>query len=455
MTGEAPLTLLELNRIIKKLIKQGLESYWLIAEINELTVNYNGHCYLEFIQKEENTEKIVSRARATIWSTTFRMIKPYFETTTGKTFSEGIKIMVRVRADFHEVYGFSLNIIDIEPTYTVGEAAVRRKKIIEKLMEEGIFDMNHELEMPYFTQKLAIISSPTAAGLEDFLDQVTNNQQGFKFYFRLFPAVMQGNEAESSIIRQLDKIYGHIEHFDAVVIIRGGGAQADLDCFNNYWLAYHVAQFPIPVITGIGHEQDDSVVDMVAHTRLKTPTAVAEYLISRFVYLAEDLRDTQKNIIETCRQVIETNKHHLLKNAHKLLQLVSEKLQSENQKLSGFQSRFISNLQSKLYNHRKALMKTTSSLEQKSIYRLHKEGNKLHHTSVAFQNNLKSKINRLKFDLELIENSIQLNDPSVVLQKGYTITTHNGRVITDATGLIPGDIIETLFHKGKHKSIIQ
>lgn len=455
MTGETPLTLLELNKIIKKLIKQGLESYWLIAEINELKVNYNGHCYLEFIQKEENTEKIVSRARATIWSTTFRLIKPYFETTTGKTFSEGIKIMVRVKADFHEIYGLSLNVIDIEPTYTVGEAAVRRQKIIEKLMEQGIFDMNHELEIPYFTHKLAIISSPTAAGLEDFIDQITNNQQGFKFYFRLFPAVMQGNEAEGSIIRQLDKIYGHIEHFDVVVIIRGGGAQADLDCFNNFWLAYNIAQFPIPVITGIGHEQDDSIVDMVAHTRLKTPTAVAEYLISRSVYLAEDLRNIQENIVETYRQSIENDKHLLLKNAHKLQQLVSERLKSENQKLSGFQSRFISNLQSELYNHQKTLMKTTSSLEQKSIYRLHKEENKLHHTSIAFQNKLKSRINRLKFDLELIENSIQLNDPSVVLQKGYTITTHNGKIITDATDLITGDIIETRFHKGKHKSIIQ
>jgi exodeoxyribonuclease VII large subunit len=455
MIGEAPITLLELNKIIKKLIKQGLESYWLIAEINELKVNYNGHCYLEFIQKEENTEKIVSRARATIWSTTFRMIKPYFETTTGKPFSEGIKIMVRVRADFHEIYGLSLNVIDIEPTYTVGEAAVRRQKIIEKLMDEGIFDMNHELEMPYFTQKLAIISSPTAAGLEDFIDQVTNNQQGFKFYFKLFPAVMQGNEAEGSIIRQLDKINRHIQHFDVVVIIRGGGAQADLDCFNNYWLAYNIAQFPIPVITGIGHEQDDSVVDMVAHTRLKTPTAVAEYLISRFVYLAEDLRDIQENIVETCRQTIEADKHLLLKKAHKLQQMIAEKLKSENQKLSGFQSRFISNLQSELYNHRKALIKTTSSLEQKSLYRIHKEENKLHHTSIAFQNKLKSKINRLKFDLELIENSIQLNDPSVVLQKGYTITTHNGKIIMDAADLTTGDSIETRFHKGKHKSIIQ
>lgn len=455
MTSQEPVTLVELNRKIKSLIKQGLDSYWLTAEISEMSVNYSGHCYLEFIQKEEDSEKIISRARATIWSTSYRMIKPYFETTTGRAFSEGLKVMVRVKVDFHEIYGLSLNVIDIEPTYTVGEAAIRKQKIIEKLHQEGVFDMNRELTFPILPNRLAIISSGTAAGYEDFINQLNTNLYQFRFYYKLFPAVMQGNEAESSIINQLDNIFQSSHHFDAVVLIRGGGAQADLDCFNNYWLAYHICQFPLPVITGIGHEQDDSIADMVAHTRLKTPTAVAEYLIDILLTLDENIDRIQNQMLEKCTSIVNENKILLLKNAHKLQNTVAERLNNETKSITKTYIQYVNTVKAKLSKSGNSLIRTAAQLEQKSYMRIQRELNQTEKLRVQLTNNFKTQLKTAKFNLEIAENKINLNNPLVVMQKGYSITTHNGKVVKNSGDLASGDKIETLFYQGKKKSIIE
>ncbi len=266
-------------------------AWWVMAEISELKLNYSGHCYLELIEKNETGESIRAKVRATIWSSVFRMLQPYFETTTRMQLTAGIKVMVKVNADFHELYGFSLNITDIEPSYTIGELARQKQEIINRLKAEGVFDMNKQLTVPRLPCKIAVISSGTAAGFGDFTDQLKKNQFGYKFYLKLFPAVMQGDEAEQSIIAALDKIYGYEAFFDAVVIIRGGGAQSDLNCFNNYWLNYNICQFPLPVLTGIGHEQDETIADLVACKRLKTPTAVAEFLISLFQEADEEISE--------------------------------------------------------------------------------------------------------------------------------------------------------------------
>ena len=271
---------------------------WVKAEISEMTVNRSGHCYLDLIETEPGTDTVIARCRATIWSYTFRMLKPYFETTSGQAFSEGLKVLLQAKVEYHEVFGFSLNIRDIDPVYTLGDLARQRREIIRKLQDDGVFEMNKELELPVVTQRIAIISSPTAAGLQDFLDQLHNNLHQFVFYTKLFPAVMQGNEAPRSIMNALDLIFEYEEMFDAVVIIRGGGAQIDLACFDQYELAFNVAQFPLPVITGIGHDKDDTVIDMVAHTRMKTPTAVAEFLISGALQFSQQLNELKNHFIE-------------------------------------------------------------------------------------------------------------------------------------------------------------
>ena len=307
---EQKLTLLQLNETIKDALTGAFPtSVWVIAEVSELKENRNGHCYLELIEKQGS--EIVARTRATIWSYTYRMLKPYFETTTGQFFTQGIKILVQVSVEFHSAFGLSLNIKDIDPVYTVGDMAMQRKEIINRLQAEGVFEMNKELELPLVPQKIAIISSATAAGYQDFINQLDNNEFGFRFYTKLFQATMQGTETVTSIINALERIFQYEDFFDAVVIIRGGGATADLSSFDNYDMAFNITQFPLPVITGIGHEKDDTIIDLVAHTRLKTPTAVAEFFIKGLERFYDRMLEMENEIIRIARDSIDSRQKEL------------------------------------------------------------------------------------------------------------------------------------------------
>jgi len=261
---EEQLSLSELNSLVKEALQLAFpEQLWVVAEIGELKVNRTGHCYIELVEKDNITNEISARARATIWSWQFRFIQPYFETTTGQALTAGLKVLISVSVEFHEVFGYSLNIKDIDPNYTLGDMARRRAEIIRKLEDEGIIDMNKEIPLPEIPSRIAIISSPTAAGYEDFMNQLANNEAGYKFYTRLFPSTMQGTDAPKSIIAALNSIFEIETMFDVVVIIRGGGSQMDLNCFDDYDLAVNISQFPLPVLTGIGHEKDESIADLV------------------------------------------------------------------------------------------------------------------------------------------------------------------------------------------------
>ena len=272
-------SLFELNKLINEVLVKNLEpSYWIVAEIGEMRHNRNGHCYLELVEKED--DKIKAKSRATIWSYTYRNLSGWFEAITGESLKPGMKILCNATIQFHEVYGFSLNIKDIDAQYTLGERAKRKQDIIAKLQDDGIFDMNKELELPTVPQKIAVISSETAAGYGDFMDHLVNNEYAYSFDIQLFNSTMQGDQAEASIVDSMHQVFGRIDDFDLLVIIRGGGASLDLDCFDSYDIGSHIAQFPIPVITGIGHERDETIADLVAHTKIKTPTAVAEFIIS-------------------------------------------------------------------------------------------------------------------------------------------------------------------------------
>ena len=276
------LTLFQLTNLIRETIEDKLsKTYLVIAEIQSIMQNRTGHCYLELVEKSQTDDKIISQVRANIWASQWRIIKPYFETATGRAMESGLKILVKVRVTFHELYGLSLNILDILPEYTLGELEMQRKLTIKQLQDDGVFDMNRELQLPMLVQKIAVISSAGAAGYGDFVNQLKNNSFGYKFYTSLFEAAMQGNTAEPSIIEQLNKILQFTDFFDCVVIIRGGGSKTDLACFDSLRLCQNICQFPLPVITGIGHDRDESVADLVANTHLKTPTAVAQFLIDR------------------------------------------------------------------------------------------------------------------------------------------------------------------------------
>jgi len=264
------LSLATLNQIIKDTLNTTLEpSYWVVAEIAELRTNYSGHCYLEFIQKEEESGKILAKTRGTIWSYTYRTVSAWFQSITGEELRSGITVLANVQVQFHEVYGLSLNVKDIDPNFTLGERARKKQEIIKQLEEDGIFEMNKSLKLPLVPQRIAVISSETAAGYGDFMNQITHNDFGYKIETLLFPATMQGDKAPNAIINALLQVHNTMDKFDALIIIRGGGAQVDLDCFDHYELAAHIAQFPLPVFTGIGHERDETICDLVAHTSLK------------------------------------------------------------------------------------------------------------------------------------------------------------------------------------------
>ena len=294
---DSSLSLLELNSLVRRSLEQCLpDEYWIQAELSDVRSNTTGHCYLEFVQKDPRSNNLVAKARGMIWNNIYRLLKPYFEETTGQMFASGIKVLVKVTVQFHELYGYSLTVLDIDPAYTLGDMARRRREILLQLEEEGVLTLNKELEMPVLPQRIAVISSATAAGYGDFCHQLQHNPGGFFFYTELFPALMQGNQVEESVLAALDRINARVNEFDIVVIIRGGGATSDLSGFDTYLLAAACAQFPLPIITGIGHERDDTVLDSVAHTRVKTPTAAAELLIHRITEVADHLEELSARV---------------------------------------------------------------------------------------------------------------------------------------------------------------
>ena len=283
MEEKNPIGLLALQEQVKRHLEDHFfESVWLQAEISELKQNPSGHCYLTLVEKDPGSNALLARASAVVWASTWRMVKPYFEAQTGRTLAPGLSVLVRVQVSYSVLYGLSLVIYDIDPSFTVGELELARQRTIARLEAEGMFDMNAQLSLPLLPRRLAVVSSPTAAGWRDFRRQLEGNEYGFRFWLQLFPAVMQGDAAPESIIGALDRIAAEADSFDAVLILRGGGGAMDLVCFDDYELAVNVAQFPLPVLTGIGHDHDFHIVDMVAHTHVKTPTALADWLLDRF-----------------------------------------------------------------------------------------------------------------------------------------------------------------------------
>jgi exodeoxyribonuclease VII large subunit len=407
----ASLTLSELNLQVRDAIRDRLpETYWMRAETSDVRRNSNGHCYLEFVEKNTVTQSIIAKARGVIWANIFQMLSVYFEKETGQQFSSGISVLVRVSVEFHELYGYSLTVMDIDPSFTVGEIARNRQLVLRQLEEEGVLALNRELHLPELANRIAVISSPTAAGYEDFCNQLENNHGGFVFYTKLFSAIMQGDRSEASIIAALEKVFLYRELFDAVAIIRGGGASSDLNCFDSYLLAANVAQFPLPVISGIGHERDVTVLDIVAHTRAKTPTAVAEFFIACLAETAVELAGLEKRTVSESESLLMKEQSDLFSFSKDLVHHSSLTIQREEavvQRLSGKMKYAVGGL----------LQRQAHALE-----------------------------NRAQF--------VQMASPANILKRGYTLTLKNGKIVTSLHALSEGDVIETRFRDGLVASVI-
>lgn len=335
---ENPYTLYSLNSLVREAVGNALPSrYWVTGELSEVREAVNGHCYIELVQRDEATGELVAKARGTIWSRIYSLLRPYFLEQTGRPFAQGLKVLLQVSVNFHELYGYTLDVCDIEPAYTVGDMARRRQLVIKQLTDEGVIDLNKELPFPLLPQRVAVISSSTAAGYGDFCDQLHNNGYGFVFYTKLFPAPMQGSGVEQGIISALDDIASDIDSWDVVVIIRGGGAVSELSCFDTYELAANCAQFPLPVITGIGHRRDESVLDIVAHTSAKTPTAAAELLIHSMLAQTTWLSGVQQGIADAVRDRIENSKRTLQSLVQRLPVVTALFMQGQHHRLDLWQ----------------------------------------------------------------------------------------------------------------------
>lgn len=412
MESNSPLSLAELNALVRRSLQTCFpDALWVQAELSDVRANASGHCYLEFVQKDASGNSLVAKARGIIWAGTFARLKPYFERETGQAFVSGIKVLVKVTVGFHELYGYSLTVTDIDPTYTLGDMARRRREILERLKQEGVLTLNKELELPELAQRIAVISSPTAAGYGDFCKQLRDNAFGFVFYPCLFPAVMQGDKVEASVISALNRIYEKFDRWDAVVIIRGGGATSDLSGFDTYDLAVNCAQFPLPIITGIGHERDDTVIDMVAHTRVKTPTAAAEFLVNHTRMTAEKLEGLSQCIYQEAP-----------------LRLTREKERLENW-----------------------LMRIPSKVQM----RLQREAFAQERLAKRMETALKARMQAERHRIELWSQRVNAASPEVLLKRGYSITLKDGKAVTDASALRPGDEVETRLAKGSFKSIVK
>lgn len=405
------LTLLDLNSLVRRSLEQCLpDEYWIQAELSDVRTNATGHCYLEFVQKDSRGNSLLAKARGMIWSHVYRLLKSYFEESTGQAFTSGIKVLVKVSVQFHELYGYSLTVLDVDPAYTLGDMARRRREILQQLEQEGVLTLNKELEMPLLPQRIAVISSATAAGYDDFCHQLVNNSRSFFFYVELFPALMQGNQVEESVLAALDSIHSRQDEFDVVVIIRGGGATSDLSGFDTYLLAAACAQFPLPILTGIGHERDDTVLDSVAHTRVKTPTAAAELLIQCLAEVAERLDELVVRLRQGAIALLEREKIKLADLQQRIPLRIGQQLLEARMNLLAI---------------RKDLLQAVSTF-----------------------------LSQHRHKLALLKQRVEDTSPERLLKRGYSITLKDGKVVTDATDLKPGDELVTCLANGEVKSIV-
>lgn len=406
-----PLSLYELNSMVRGVVEDAMgEEYWVLGELSEGGARYGGHFYGELIQKDEKGMSIIAKARVTCWQNVYRKLSLYFERETGETLRAGIKVLLLVQVSFHEQYGYSLNIVDIDPSYTLGDMAQKRKEILRQLEEDGILHDNQTLKLPTLAKRVAVVSSASAAGFGDFCNQLEHNEYGFSFGIKLFPAVMQGSRVEESVIEALDSIIQEEEKWDVVAIIRGGGATSDLSDFDSYPLAAYIAQFPLPVITGIGHERDETVLDYVAHTRQKTPTAVAAFLIDHMCEAASHLEELRQTILQLATQRLECEKQRLNRNMVVIPLVFGKVRQREDNALENMRQRIV--------------------------------------------NAWKRQQEREHHKVELLQVRLDALDPNLLLKRGYSITMVGDKIVRSADELSPGDVLTTRLERGEILSTV-
>ena len=443
------LTLEQFCNQIKYVVEQnGLEA-WVTAEIAQISVS-RGHYYLELVQKSNTSDAPSAKLRCNIWSSMYdSVIRPFVDAVGGEL-AAGMNVRVYIRATYHTVYGLSGLIIGIDPVYTLGDIEARRRAIWTQLQEDGVVDMNKSLVLPSVIKRIAVVSASTAAGYGDFCDQLSNNSYGGAFHPTLFPAVVQGIEAERSIIQALDAIAKRAGDFDVVAIIRGGGSKMDLACFDSYLIASNIAQFPLPVITGIGHERDVSIADLVAHTSVKTPTAVAEFFIFHNAVALQHIDELYQDIKWLSANTLAQKKFLTDNLSMRLMSSVSTSLSRAKESNEKLRARLMTSAKVKLINSRHSLMTLKSSTINASRIRRETQKNLIDRFYEKILRTAESKVQQNLGRIGNLEIRLRAVDPRAVLSRGYSVTTkENGEIVTSAQELIESDVITTYFAEGK------
>lgn len=422
-----PLTLTQLQTLIGNTLRYNyeLQGVWVTCELSDVRVA-GGHCYMELIEKDVlgNT---TAKSRAMIWANTYQKLRDKFLKATDKEISTGMKVMVRGSVNHHKLYGLSFTISDIDPSYTVGDMERLRKEILDRLTREGLINRNRELRFPYVPQRVAVISAAGAAGYGDFMNQITGNPDGFKFYTHLFPAVMQGDNTSRSVRAALDLVESTIDLWDCVVIIRGGGATTDLNGFDDYELAKAVATFPLPVVVGIGHERDRTVLDEIACVRCKTPTAVAAFLI-------DALRTAYTAAVDRVRRIAKYS---------------AEYMRGENYRISTIEQALPARVKARLMKEERKLTEYTHRAERALTRRYSSECERTRMLRFRLERALKGITERPMLKIKNLESMLRVLSPQNTIARGYSIMRVGGKAVRSVTELQPDEIVETELSDGK------
>lgn len=446
----------DLQALIKKCLQSEFYGgYWITAEVSEAKENSSGHFYMTLIEKNEKSQIPKARASAVIWSSRYAMIGSYFQKATGRNIESGMKLLLKVDVSYHELYSLSLVVTDIDPTYTLGDIERRRQMIIARLKDEGFWDLNREIELPYVMQRIAIVSSSTAAGYRDFINELSENEYGYRYITTLFDSVMQGESAEASIISSLDKIKRRNEEFDAVIIIRGGGAQSDLACFDSFELSCEIALMPIPVITGIGHDKDTSVADMVASVSLKTPTAVARFFIDYTQEFDNRLSETAEYIKEVVVEALECAKRESEDAVSTLRHITSSAVSETMLLLKEKEERLKYSTERYLERTEDFIVRKSLFIEETSRGTITDEIKNIEKIIGVLSLNSSAYIEKNKHIIATAKAIVEGFDPQRILSNGYAIARAGGKTIRSKKDVRTGELITINVADGIIKSEVK
>jgi exodeoxyribonuclease VII large subunit len=442
-------SLLEVTQSIQKTLAERYTStFWVKAEMNKLNYYpHSGHCYPDLVEKQDG--RIIAQLRSTLWKDDYLRINKNFLEVVKTPLKDGIKMLFSARITFDPAHGLALRIIDIDPVFSLGELEREKQESIDRLKQEGVFDANKLLTMPILPQRIAVISVQTSKGYADFLKVMDGNEHGFKFFHLLFPSLLQGEKAVESILWQLHRIRKVLQHFDVVAIVRGGGGEVGLASFNNVELARAICLFPLPVITGIGHATNETVVEMVSHKNAITPTALANYLVERFLQYQNPLNELERKLIDLAQQSLRREQDKVATTGRYFRSVTDNILLRNQHSLDGQTQTVIHASRYRIQQEREQYSNLVYQLRKDAMLFCNQCSIEIREMTTAIRKDISMAIRTEGQAMDNFERTVRNLDPIHVLKRGFSITRKNGKVVKTVEDVQPGDRLETEFPEGK------